>query len=164
MFIGEVITKRPSEALPKEFSSYAEFLRACQREARESLAKRFGEDDKTWTWGREAQARFPHPLAAAPLVGQRFAIQPFPQNGAGSVFPTVSVGSYVSMRLIADTSNWDQTRQGIALGESGDPTSPHWKDQLDEWRAVRPGILPFSATAVAEATRQTLTLLGATDK
>ncbi|MEJ7618157.1 MAG: penicillin acylase family protein [Pyrinomonadaceae bacterium] len=163
-FIDEAISKRSPEALPKEFRNYAEFLRACYRDAREALAKRLGDDAGLWTWGRDVQARFPHPLARAPLVGQRFTIPLFPQNGAGSIFPTVNVGSSVSMQFVADTSDWDATRQGVALGQSGDPASPHWKDQLADWRASRPQVLPFSASAVARATVQTLQILPATNK
>jgi acyl-homoserine lactone acylase PvdQ len=48
------------------------------------------------------------------------------------------------MRFLADLSNWDNTRLGVALGESGDPSSPHWKDQLEDWLKVRPGALVFS--------------------
>jgi penicillin amidase len=62
------------------------------------------------------------------------------------------------MRLIADASDWDRTQHGIALGESGDPRSPHWADQLSDWRAATPRVFPFNAPAVAAATRRTQTL------
>jgi penicillin amidase len=63
------------------------------------------------------------------------------------------------MRLIADPANWDRTRQGIALGESGDPMSPHWRDQLDDWRAVTPKAFPFSPDAVKRASVGSVVLL-----
>ena len=53
----------------------------------------------------------------------------------------------VSMRLIADPSDWDKTQQGIALGESGLPKNPHWSDQLADWRAVTPREFPFTQPA-----------------
>jgi penicillin amidase len=62
------------------------------------------------------------------------------------------------MRLIADASDWDKTQHGIALGESGLPSSPHWNDQLADWRAVTPRELPFSEAAVAKATKETTVL------
>jgi penicillin amidase len=62
------------------------------------------------------------------------------------------------MRLIADPSDWDKTQQGIALGQSGLPKSPHWSDQLADWRAVTPREFPFTPAAVAKATKQTLVL------
>lgn len=157
-FIDWLITDKPDEWRPQEFKSYAELLRACYADASAELTKTFGADDKQWTWSREALARFPHPLAQVPLLGQQFVIPPFPQQGSTSSFPTVNRGSSVSMRLIADTSDWDRTQQGIALGVSGLPASPHWKDQLDDWRNVTPRVFPFSKQAVAAAAKETITL------
>jgi len=91
----------------------------------------------------------------APLIGLQFTIAPFPQNGSGG---SVNVGSSVSMRLIADPSDWDKTQNGIPLGESGTPNSAHWKDQLDDWRNVTPRALPFSKAAVESATKQIVIL------
>ncbi len=153
--IDRIITERPTEWLPKEFKDYAEMLRACERSGRETLAKRFGEDESKWTWGQNAQVRFPHPLAAVPLIGQQFAIPPFPQNGSGG---TVNVGRNVSMRFIADPGDWDRTQHGITLGESGLPSSPYWKDQLEDWRNTTPRAFPFNKAAVMSATRATLVL------
>jgi penicillin amidase len=62
------------------------------------------------------------------------------------------------MRLIADTSDWDKTQHGIALGQSGLPKSPHWSDQLADWRAVTPREFPFTPAAVTKATKLTLVL------
>jgi penicillin G amidase len=70
----------------------------------------------------------------------------------------VNVGAPVSMRLIADPSDWNKTQQGIALGQSGDPKSPHWSDQLADWRAVTPREFPFTEAAIAAATKTTLVL------
>lgn len=163
LWIDQLLTERPTAWLPKEFDSYGELLLTCYRDAREALTKRLGADEAQWTWGRYTQARFPHPLAAVPFVGGQFVVTPFPQNGAGGrPGATVNVGSGVSMRLIADPSDWDQTQQGIALGESGDPKSAHWNDQLADWRAVTPRLLPFSKAAVNAAARQTLMLMPAT--
>ena len=105
-----------------------------------------------------AKVRFSHPLANAPLIGLQFTIAPFPQNGTGALAATPNVGAAVSMRLIADTSDWDKTQHGITLGESGVPNTPHWNDQLADWRAVTPRVFPFSAAAVANATKTTVVL------
>ncbi|MDT4966732.1 MAG: penicillin amidase [Acidobacteriota bacterium] len=160
--IDRLIEERPRQWLPKEFASYVELLHSCFNDAHAELTKSQGADESKWAWGRESMARFPHPLAGVPLIGQQFAIAPFPQKGSQSSFPTVNRGSNVSMRLIADTSDWDRTQQGIALGVSGLPLSPHWKDQLDDWRNVTPRVFPFSKAAVARAARETLILTPAT--
>jgi penicillin amidase len=106
-----------------------------------------------------AKVRFQHPLAGAPLIGLQFAIPPFPQNGTAGLAATVNVGATVSMRLIADTSDWDNTQHGITLGESGIPSSPHWTDQLADWRAVTPRIFPFSDVVITKAMKETWVLV-----
>jgi penicillin amidase len=156
--IDRLIAEQPKDWLPKEFISYADLLRACYDDARKALTKSLGEDESKWVWGEMVKVNFRHPLAAAPLIGLQFTIPPIPQNGSGGLAATVNVGGNVSMRLIADPSNWDQTQHGITLGESGIPNSPHWKDQLADWRAVTPRPFPFSEAAVAKATVDTLML------
>jgi penicillin amidase len=157
IFFDRLIQERPREWLPKEFASYAELLDAALREARASLTKQYGADESQWTWGR-LQVNFPHPLASVPGVGKPFIVAPFPQKGGGGLFASPNVGASVSMRLIADTSDWDKTQHGIALGVSGDPRSPHWQDQLADWRAATPHVFPFTVAAVARAARESQTL------
>ncbi len=157
--LDRIIKEQPAAWLPKEFSSYGDLLRACYDEAISTLTKNLGPDETKWTWGDMTKARFPHPLSGAPLIGAQFAIPLFPQNGTGGfIGATVNVGQAVSMRLIADPSDWDKTQQGIALGESGLPKNPHWNDQLADWRAVTPREFPFTQPAVLKATKQTLVL------
>ena len=157
--VDRIIKDQPVDWLPKGIASYADLFRACYDEAMTNLTKSLGPDETKWTWGEMTKARFPHPLGGAPFIGAQFTIQPFPQNGTGGLLgATVNVGSSVSMRLIANPSNWDLTQQGISLGESGVPSNPHWKDQLDDWKAVTPRVFPFSDAAITAATKQTVVL------
>jgi penicillin amidase len=137
--------------LPTGSANYAELIRSCDAASRTSLAdpRRLGPDDSRWTWGRVWQSRFPHPLAAAPLIGAQFSIPAVPIDGSGQ---TPNVGSAVSMRHIASPGNWDATRHVIPLGQSGNPRSPHFKDQFDAWRTGTPQIFPFTKPAVEKAT------------
>ena len=107
--------------------------------------------------GRHGQGEFQASACAAPLIGLQFTVPPSPQSGTGGLAATVNVGANVSMRLIADASDWDKTQHGITLGESGSLVS-HWNDQLDDWRKVTPRVFPFSEAAVAKATVSTLVL------
>ncbi|MDX6612132.1 MAG: penicillin amidase [Blastocatellia bacterium] len=159
LLIDRVVSEQPRDWLPKEFNNYPDLLRASYADARQALTKSLGADEAKWTWGAMSPARFTHPLSSAPFVGAQFTITPFPQSGTPFLLgATVNVGAGVSMRLIADPSNWDKTQQGLSLGQSGLPSSPHWKDQLDDWRAVKPREFPFTDAAVANATRETLIL------
>ena len=150
-----LMAEQLKEWLPKEFTSYADLLRACYDDARKVMVRTLGEDESKWKWGEMFKVNFRHPLAVAPLVGLQFTVPPVPQNGSGGLAATVNVGANVSMRFIADTSNWDQTQHGITLGESGIPSNPHWTDQLADWRAVTPREFPFSEVAIAKATKET---------
>ncbi|MBC7909548.1 MAG: penicillin acylase family protein, partial [Pyrinomonadaceae bacterium] len=157
-FIDRIITERPNEWLPKEFKDYMQLVRACESEAREMITKKLGADETLWTWGRYQPVRLTHFLASIPLIGQQFVIPEFPQQGSLS---SVNVGMFVSMRFIATPDNWDESRQGIAVGQSGDPSSPHFKDQLQDWRAATPRAFPFTKAAVEKAAKPTLVLMPA---
>ena len=160
--MDRIVAEWPQAWLPKYHPNWPDFVKSCHDAARANLAKRLGDDESKWIFGNAVQVKLNHPLAAAPLVGTQFKIEPFAQNGngyAGGLGPTVNVGPTVSMRLIADPSNWDNTQHGILLGQSGDPKSLHYKDQLDDWRRVAPRVFPFSREAVLKAAQQTVTLM-----
>jgi penicillin amidase len=157
--LDRILVERDTAWLPAETPSFSTILHACYEDARAALTKNIGADESQWTWGNLVKSRFPHPLAQVPLIGAQFTVPPFPQNGTGfMVGATVNVGAPVSMRFIADPNDWDKTQHGIALGESGIPSSPHWIDQLADWRAVTPREFPFTETAVKKATKETVTL------
>lgn len=157
-FVDSTIADQTPAWLPREFKTYLELLKACNKDSREELTRRFGADESQWVWGRLAQVRFVHPLATLPLVGQRFVIPAFPQNGSAQSLPTINAGANVSMRFIADLGDWDRVQMGITLGESSDSSSPYWSDQLADWRAAKPRVFPFTKRAVAAATKHAITL------
>jgi penicillin amidase len=142
------VRERSAKWLPKQFADYPAFLKACDAESTSSLTGKYGADTAKWVWGSVSASRFPHPLAAAPLIGGQFAAPVIGLDGSGQ---TPNVASYVSMRFIASPGNWDATRHVIPLGQSGDPRSPHFKDQFDTWRTGTPAVFPFSKDAVAKA-------------
>jgi penicillin amidase len=154
----KAVSGQSKEWLPRPFSSYRDFIRACDGTARAALAdpKRFGMDKSKWVWGNANVSRFPHPLSSAPLIGLQFSTPAVPINGSGQ---TPNVGSYASMRHIASPGNWDITRLVIPLGESGDPSSAYYKDQFEAWRSGTPQTVPFSARAVLEKTSNELRLV-----
>ncbi len=148
--IDWAIREQTARWLPSGFANYTDFIKSCDASSRISLSdpRRLGPDDTKWTWSRNFTSRFPHPLAIAPLIGAQFMTPNVPLNGSGQ---TPNVGSGVSMRFIASPGNWDATRHVIPLGESGDPKSPHYKDQFEAWRTGTPMIFPFNKAAVEKA-------------
>lgn len=155
--LDSAIRYQSAKWLPSGVSNYAELIRGCDTSVRASLgdAKRFGPDDTKWVWGNVWQARFSHPLAAAPLIGGQFAFPAVAISGSGQ---TPNVGSAVSMRHIASPGNWDVTRHVIPLGQSADPQSPNFRDQFELWRTGEPAIFPFTKEAVEKAAKQSIIL------
>jgi len=153
--LDKAIKDRSSLWLPKKFSSYKQVMMSCDASVRQTLtsSKNFGPDPAGWVWGKVSVARFPHPLASAPLIGAQFAIPQIPIPGSGQ---TPNVGSNVSMRLITSPGNWDATSHVIPLGESGDARSPFFKDQFQMWLSDEPPAFPFSEKAVAAAAKETV--------
>ncbi|MCW5958582.1 MAG: penicillin acylase family protein [Pyrinomonadaceae bacterium] len=156
-FIDWLVREKPANWMTKELGDYKAVLIESDKYARETLMKKFGTDEKNWRYGKSSTFNFRHPLAAAPLIGSIFATPSFESYGG---FSTPNVGSAVSMRHVTSPGNWDQTRHGIALGQSGDPKSPYFKDQFDGWRSGNTPVFPFTKEAV-EKTAISVTRLSA---
>jgi penicillin amidase len=154
-FIDWLIREKPANWLPKEFADYKAVLIDSDKTARENLTKKFGADESKWTYGKLAQFRFNHPLAQAPLIGAIFAIEPFDYYGG---FSTPNVGSAVSMRHVTMPGDWDKTRHGLTLGQSGNPKSLYYKDQLESWKSGNTPVFPFSKEAVEKAAKEIIVM------
>ena len=151
-FFDRLISEKPREWLPKEYTAYADLLKNCEAQAKISITRKLGADESKWLWGNVAQIDFPHPLAAVPFVGATFQIASVPQIGASGAGASPNVGANVSMRFIAAPGDWDSSRQVIPTGESGDPQSAHWKDQFENWYAGDTPLFPFTKAAIEKAT------------
>ena len=158
-FFDRLLAEKPKEWLPKASASYADLLKACETEAQAAIGRSIGADETKWTWGNRVKVNFPHPLAIVPFIGSQFQIAPRPQNGSGGAGASPNVGASVSMRLIAAPGDWDLTRHVIPTGESGDPQSPHWKDQADDWYSGNTPVFPFTKAAIEKAAKETIVLV-----
>ncbi len=147
-----IFKQKSARWLPKNYADYPSFIKACETEVWESLEKQYGNEKWKILWGTVFKARFPHPLAAAPLIGGQFAT---PTDGIDGSGQTPNVGSAVSMRHITSPGNWDTTRHVIPLGQSGNPKSTHWKDQFEAWSKGQSPVFPFSKNAVEKAATET---------
>ncbi len=156
-FIDWLVREKPANWLPKDSADYKTLLLESDKTARESLAKKLGADESKWLLGKVTQFRFAHPLAQAPLIGALFAIEPFDYYGG---FSTPNVGAAVSMRHVTMPGDWDNTRHTITLGQSGNPKSPHFKDQLESWKSGNTPVFPFTKEAVEKAAKEVIVLTG----
>jgi penicillin amidase len=115
------------------------------REAERDLARRFGRDVSTWTYGRPGyrHALLQHPLSEAvhDSLRARFEVGPLPRGGYGL---TLNAGggsnnqtSGASFRLVVDVGNWDTAIATNTPGQSGDPASRWYRDLFRDWSQDR---------------------------
>jgi penicillin amidase len=64
-----------------------------------------------------------------------------------------------SQRFTMDWTNIDGSTENIALGESGNPYSPWFRDQWNDYFAGTTFAFPFTPAAAASSTGHTLRLL-----
>ncbi len=136
------------------------------------LEGRYGPDPDGWAWGRVRPLTLVHPLAdplrAPRLLQCLFNLGPFPWGGdantvsaAGTTLldPTGRVTFMASLRLVVDVGNWDETRVALPGGQSGNPLSPHYDDQLRLWLRGTGFRLAWTPEAVLRETVATLELV-----
>ncbi|MBI5962762.1 MAG: penicillin acylase family protein [Chloroflexi bacterium] len=126
-----------------------------------------GTDQNKWAWGEIHTFTFSHPLGSVAALSPIFNRGPYPTGGNWN---TVNSGAYYAdkaysmglgpaYRIIADPADWDASLSIIPSGESGQPFSPHYADQIDSWLAVNYHTLPFTLPAIESAAEHILTLV-----
>jgi len=96
-----------------------------------------GRDVGKWRFGNYNRLVLRHPvLGRLPVLGKYFQIGPVPQSGSTTTVKQTNPRVLPSMRMVADFSDWDRSLLNILTGESGQPLSPHFKDQ---WEACYSG-------------------------
>ena len=135
-------------------------------EAVAELTKRFGADMTAWKYGQEKyhHALVTHPLSnavnAATLA--KLNVGPLPRGGDGSTVSATGGAdnqtSGGSLKIIADTEDWDKSVGLNTPGQSGDPNSPHYRDLFPLW--ARGEYFPVAySRAKVESVRESTTRL-----
>ena len=149
-------------------AGWDEELRRALRAAADRLGSRCGPDPARWAWGEVRPLTFRHPVSERKPLGRVFDLGPYPWGGdTNTVSPAVvdpadptanPDGSVASLRMAIDVGEWDLSRFVLPGGQSGNPFSPHYADQMPLWRKGDALPIHWSPEAVARATRHTLVL------
>ncbi|HWB95816.1 MAG TPA: penicillin acylase family protein, partial [Bryobacteraceae bacterium] len=150
--LGRLLKTLEEEPNPKA-------LAASLQAALSDLTNRLGADRKQWNWGRLHQIYFRHPLDQA-----AFNRGPISRPGDGNTVNATSGPGFqqtngASYRQILDLADWDRSVMTNVPGESGDPTSPHYSDLLEDWASGRYHPLPFTRQAVEAAAVERIRLI-----
>lgn len=159
--VSALVREQPADWFDRPWEAeIADVLAAVGRR----LAERDGEAPPVW--GTLRPLRFVHPASRPPL-DKVFDLGPLPGFGdantvaAAAVPPDDPTGNplYVpALRMTLDVGAWDRCRWALAGGQSGNPCSPHYDDQLSGWQAARGIPIAWTPEEVAAAVRSTLTL------
>ena len=108
------------------------------------------------TWGERNTAKIEHPLARAiPVIGQWLNMPAVPLNGDGWIPNAQRASSGVSERMVVSPGREEQGILHIPGGQSGNPVSPFYRSDFDNWLEVRansllPGETVHTLTLKAE--------------
>ncbi len=153
----------PSQPADSRKQALLESLASAIRDTKSLL----GPDWDSWSWGRLHRAELSHP-ASALLPEARRAIAnvgPAPRGGSGT---TVNSTSYTledfvqrygaSFRMLLDVGNWDDSVAMNTPGQSGDPSSAHYRDLFHAWSRDESFPLLFSRERILDASERRLVL------
>ncbi len=154
----EIVMHAKPEWLPEGYKNWDELLTAAVRKGMKT--GKAPADLAQWTYGTWHVVDIEHPLAGfLPLIGRVAGTGPQPQSGDGTTVKQVGRTLGSSQRFTMDWSNIDGSTENIVLGESGNPLSPYFRDQWNDWYNGTTFALPFTPAAVAAQMHHTLRLL-----
>jgi penicillin amidase len=112
------------------FSDYDDMLVRALTDGVDEATRIQGRNIKRWRYGDYLRVSINNPvLHEVPLVGKYFDIGPVPMSGSSTTIKQTTRALAPSMRMDADTANWDQSLLNILTGESGQALSGHYRDQ-----------------------------------
>jgi penicillin amidase len=153
---------------PHGWGDWDEILTDTLAGVEAELRTRFGDDPAAWAWGRVRPLRLRHPIGQRRPLDKIFDIGPMPwsgdfstisQSGAPPLDPLGNPSAIASLRMVVDIGAWDQSRFSLPGGQSGNPASPHYGDQVEPWRTGAGCPMPWSDEAVRRATVESLHLV-----
>jgi penicillin amidase len=140
---------------------------AALTQAVRSLRTKFGPSSDQWGWGSVRPVVLVHPLGTRRPLDKIFNIGPFPWGGDGQTIaqtgrvltdPTANSTLVANLRMAIDVGNWEENSFVLAGGQSGNPLSPHYADQLVLWKRGEGIAIAWSEAAIGRVTQTTLRL------
>jgi penicillin amidase len=143
-----------------------QLLVATLEDAVQSLNTRLGSDRSKWQYGQPAyhHVLIKHPLSNAVNDSTRKKLEagPLPRGGnastPGMTTNTDNQISGASFRMVADISDWDKTMFTNTPGQSGNPSSPYYRNLFELWANDQHFPVYFSREKVNASAAETITL------
>ncbi len=150
------------------FVDWDEEIAAALAAAERTLRAMFGNETAGWAWGRVRPLTLRHPAGQQAPMHLVFDIGPMPWGGDYSTVsqagaPPLDVygnpSAIASVRAAMDVGEWDNSRFSLPGGQSGNPLSPHYGDQVGPWSRGEGLPMPWTKEATSRAIRHRLFLV-----
>lgn len=120
-------------------------------------ASLMGEDATQWAWGAIHKLELRHPLQS--LTDKDWSLKPIALGGSSSTLNYAtyrlhdfSVVAGPSVRMVIDVGDWDNSLFVNNPGQSGLPSSEHYKNLLANWQEASPVPLLYSRERIDKVT------------
>ncbi|HXW15641.1 MAG TPA: penicillin acylase family protein [Terriglobia bacterium] len=150
IFLQNVLEQNLTRWLPPgDTDFYMTLMKSLEEGVRQIPALVHSQNHTAWKWGNTIPLTFHHPLSGGlPFLGRWLDVGPFPQAGTGTTVKQTTPHLGPSMRMVVDFSDLDHSMQNITLGESGQVSSPYYRDQFPAWYNGKSIPMLFSDAAV----------------
>lgn len=144
--MAPVVIEKLLETRPETwFGDFDELLVRVLADAVEESKRSYGNEAGKWDYGSYFAFSLAHPVVSrVPFVGKYFTIGPLPMSGSSTTVKQTSRRLGPSMRFVADLSNWENSLHNITTGQSGQPFSPHFRDQWESYYQGRSHPMRFA--------------------
>ena len=163
--IDWIVTPRP-EFGADPIAGRDAFLLSCLQQAITELNKKLGADVKKWQYGQSAyhHVLIKHPMSNAvdEATRKKLEVGPLPRGGNGTT-PGVTGNADnqitgASFRIVADASDWDKTMFTNAPGQSGDVSSPFYKNLFFLWATDKHFPVYFSKPLIERVAKERIVI------
>ena len=168
--LGQLLSLRP-DLVPKEYCVECEKLLDQVSPVKFGMIKKqieneLGENKESWNWGAVHKYAFQHPLGEVKLLSYLFNPKPIPAAGDRETINRSYFGFKMpydvtripSYRFIVDLADIDNAVSMNSTGQSGDPFSEHYSDQIESWTRVNYHPMLFDVESIEKNKRKELIL------
>ncbi len=156
--VEEIVMHANPAWLPPAYKDWDAFLADAVR--RGMIQGHATADVSKWSYGSWHVVDIEHPLSNfLPYISRIAGTGEQPLSGDTTTVKQVGRTFGPSQRFTMDWNNVDGSTEDIVLGESGNPYSPYFRDQWDDYYNGRTFALPFTPAAVTANTQHTLRLI-----
>jgi penicillin amidase len=162
--ISRLVREQPEGWLE---GSWDDLIGRALESALNKLKTEYGSSPEKWVWGMIRPLTLTHPFGNHPLLGKVFNLGPYPWGGDTQTvaqaqrslkIPTMNPTGIANMRMILDVGQWENNLFVLAGGQSGNPFSHHYDDQIPLWQRGEGLTLAWEESSIKDKAVATLQL------